>query len=304
MEVAVKYSNNFKIKFDGQLVQIDANILVSSLIHTTSVIQEINQFLDSGKKIEIKVKAPEKGSFLIQLNLIETVVETLSNIFTKENIGVAASIIGILVGLIELKKFLKGKKPKEVKQEGDVTIITNQEGNVINIDNRTFNIYNKSSVVNDALSQNFESIQNDPAITAFEITDINEKSYIRVNRDEFEYLSIKSEEISEGERIITEAATLNIVRLSFEESLKWDFYYKGNRISAKIKDPDFYNLIDKGESFAKGDTLEVELETTQKWDESVNTFINKSYQILKINRHIMRGEQQKFEFDDNLENQI
>lgn len=299
MNEAANYSNDFKLKFDGQLVQIDANILINSLIHTTSVIQEINRFLDSGKKIEIKVKAPEKGSFLIQLNLVETALDSIKSIFTKENLEVAGTIIGILTGLISIKKFLKGKKPKDIKQEGDATIITNQDGNVINIDNRTFHIYDKSILVKDALSQNFESIQNDPAITAFEITDIKEKPYIRVNRDEFEYLSIKSEEISEGERIITEAATLNIVRLSFEESLKWDFYYRGNKISAKIKDPDFYNLIDKGERFAKGDTLEVELQTTQKWDESVNTYVNKSYQILKINRHILRGEQQKFEFDNN-----
>lgn len=297
MNEEIIYGKDFKLKFDGQLVQIDANILISSLIHTTNAIQEINRYLDSGKNIEIKVKAPEKGSFLIELNLVETALDTLKYIFTKENLEVAGTIIGILTGLISLKKFLKGKKPKDVVQEANITIITNSEGDVINIDNRVFNIYDKSQYINDALSQNFESIQNDPAITAFEITDDNEKSYIRVEKEEFEFLSIKSAEISDKERIVTEAATLNIVRLSFEENLKWDFYFRGNKISAKIKDPDFYQLIDKGESFAKGDVLEVELQTTQIWEESVNTFINKSYQILKIHRHLVRGEQQKFDFE-------
>jgi hypothetical protein len=79
--------------------------------------------------------------------------------------------------------------------------------------------------------------------------------------------------------------------------LKWEFYYRGNRIAAKIKDPDFQKTVDKGESFAKGDTLEVELQVTQKWDESVNTFINKSYQVNKIIRHILRDRQQNFEFE-------
>ena len=299
MNEEIKYGKEFKLKFDGQLVQIDANILISSLIHTTNAIQEINRYLDSGKNIEIKVQAPEKGSFLIQLNLVETALDTLKYIFTKENLEVAGTIIGILTGLISLKKFLKGRKPKDIKQEGDITIITNSEGDIINIDNRVFNIYDKSHYINDALSQNFESIQNDPAITAFEITDNNENPYIRVEKEEFEFLSIKSEEISDKERILTEAATLYIVRLSFEENLKWDFYFRGNKISAKIKDPDFYQLIDKGESFAKGDVLEVELQTTQIWDESVNTYINinKSYQILKIHRHLLRGEQQKFDFE-------
>ena len=82
-----------------------------------------------------------------------------------------------------------------------------------------------------------------------------------------------------------------IVRLSFEDNLKWDFYYKGNKISAKIPDSNFYELIDKKEAFAKGDTLEVDLQIIQKFDESVNTLINKSYQINKIIRHLSRNEQ-------------
>ncbi len=286
--------NSIKLKFDGQINQIDANILISSLIHTSNAIQEINRFLDSGKSIQIKVKAPEKGSFIIQVCLIESIIDSL---FSSDNIAVASNIITILLGSITIKKFLKGKKPKEKKVEGGTTIIVNQEGNILHIDNLTFNIYDKSQVIKDSLSQNFESIRNDPSITAYEITDIHEKPLIRINRDEFETLSLKSEELLEGERILHEAATLNIVRLSFEESLKWDFYFKGNKISAKIKDPSFYDLINKGESFAKGDILEVELQIVQKWDESVNTYVNKSYQIVKILRHLIRNQQQKFDFE-------
>jgi len=148
------------------------------------------------------------------------------------------------------------------------------------------------------LAQNFDAINNDPSITGFEITDKDEKPIIRVEKEEFSNLSLKSDEIADDERIIKEAATLNIVRLSFEESLKWEFYYKGNKISAKIKDPNFYELINKGESFAKGDIWEVELQINQKWEGSVNTFINKSYHINKIIRHILRDEQQKFRFDE------
>ena len=107
----------------------------------------------------------------------------------------------------------------------------------------------------------------------------------------------KSEEVTEGEKKIIEAASVNIVRLSFEESLKWDFYYKGNKISAKIADPKFYDLIDQGEQFAKGDILEVDLQINQIFDASVNTFINKSYQINRILRHIKRNEQQKLNFN-------
>jgi hypothetical protein len=288
--------NDFKIKFDGQQHQVDANVLVSSLIHTTTIVQEVNKYLNSGKKIEIKVKALEKGSFLCHIELVETTLDTLKNLLTKDNIEVGAAIVGTVVGLIELKKFLKGKKANEVQQKGNKTKIINKDGNVIIIDNATFNIYEHSPVVKDALAQNFDVLNNDPAITGFEITDKNEKPLVRVDKTEFIDMSQKSEEVEEGERKIVEAATVNIVRVSFEENLKWDFYYRGIKISAKIADPSFYELIDKGEAFAKGDVLEVELQINQKFDESVNTFVTKSYQVNKIVRHLSRNEQQKINF--------
>ena len=46
---------------------------------------------------------------------------------------------------------------------------------------------------------------------------------------------MNSETEGEGDRQIVEAATLNIVRLSFEDNLKWDFYYRGIKISANAK---------------------------------------------------------------------
>jgi len=290
--------NNFKIKFDGQQHQVDAQVLISSLIHTTTVIQELNKHFNSGKKIEIKVKALEKGSFLVHIELLETAIDNLRNLLTKENLLFASSIINGLVGLIVLKKHLRGKKPKEIKTEGSNTIIINENNNVLNINSDIYNIYETNIIVNDALSQNFDILDNDPAITAFEITDKKENPYIRVERNDFKDLTLKSEQIDENKKYIIESTRLNIVRLSFEENLKWDFYYRGNKISARITDPNFFDLIDKGKAFAKGDTLEVELQINQLFEESVNTFINKSYQINRIINHYKREEQKKIDFDN------
>lgn len=287
------FDSDFKIKFDGQTHQIDANVLINSLLHTTAIIEEINRYYDSGKKIEIKINALEKGSFLVHIELVESVIASLKNLFTFENFKLSAEIIGALVGLIQIKKFLGGKNPKRVERDGDKYKIENESGNVIVIENLTYTIYQSSTVVKDALSQNFETLANDPSISGFEITDKAEKTLIRIERDEFPSMYVKQDEISNGERVVVEAATLNIVRLSFEGSLKWDFYFKGNKISARIMDVKFYELIDKGETFAKGDILEVDLQIIQKWDDSVNTFVNKSYQVNRISRHIPRNEQQK-----------
>jgi len=288
---------DFKIKFDGEKHQIDANLLVNNLIHTTTIIQELNRNLDSGKRIEIKIKALEKGSFLIHIDLIETVLDGLKNLLTRENAETAGAIIGAFVGLIELKKFLKGKEPKLKENLGNKVKIENEKGDVIYVENFVQNVYQNNTVVKDALSQSFETLENDSSITGYEVTDKNEKPLVRVDRNEFEYMSLKSDEILDGERITTIAATLNIIRISFEDKLKSDFYFKGNKISVKINDPEFYERVDKGESFAKGDILEVELEIKQFFESSVNTFINKSYKVNRIIRHIGRNEQSKLDFD-------
>lgn len=290
-------NSDFKIKFDGEHHQIDANILINNLIHTTSIIQELNRNLDSGKKIEIKVKALDKGSFLIHIDLIETALEALKTIFTKDNIEIGGVVVGALVGLIELKSFLRGKEPEKIEKIGDKVKIENKKGEVIYIDNFVQNVYENNTIIRDALSQSFETLDNDNSITGYQITDKDENPLVKVDKEDFQFMSLKSDEILDGEKVTVVAARLNLVRLSFDHKLKSDFYYKGVKVSAKIKDVDFYDRIDRGESFSKGDILEVELEIKQVFDGSVNTFINKSYKVKRIIQHIKRDEQSRLNFD-------
>lgn len=291
---------DFKIKFDGEQHQIDANILINNLIHTTSIIQEINRELHSGKTIDIKIKALQKGSFLIHIDLVETTFDSLKNLLTRENIETAGAIIGGFVGLIELKKFLKGKEIKSQEEVKNKIKIENENGEVIYIENFVYSVYQNNTIVKDALSQSFETLENDSSITGYEITDRNENPLVRVDKEDFEYLSLKSEKLNKDEKILTQSASLNIVKLSFDNKLKWEFYFKGNKITAKVDDPNFQKRIDNGEAFSKGDMLEVEFEIKQKFDLTVNTFVNKSYKINRIINHIKRENPPQFSFDDEI----
>jgi len=286
-------SSDFKIKFDGEQHQIEANVLINSLIHVTTIIQEVNKSIDPTKKIEIKVKAPEKGSFLIHLEIFNPdAISAIRDLLSRDNMEYAQWVVVTLVGLFQLKKLLKSEKPAAVDKSGKQTKIESKSGDVIYIDSLTFNIYEKNDVVQDALTQHFETISNEPSITGLELLDKDEKPLIRIDREEFGELSSKPAELKDGERIDTERTALNIVRLSFEKNLKWEFYNRGIKITAKINDPSFYERIDKGESFSKGDTLEVDLKITKKWDEAVKTWVNKSYEVAVIHRHISRDNNQ------------
>lgn len=287
--------NGFKIRYDGQYHQIDANVFINSLLHITTIIQEINKISHSDKKIEIKIKALEKGSFLVSLEILETIVEALKHLFTPEMFGLGA-IITTLKEFLELKKLLKENKEHTAQQDGEKVTITTNNGNVIIIQNLTYEVYKNSPLANEAVAQNFETLQNDPSIEAFEITDSNENTLVKIDKFDFPQMSILHEETDSETKTIHEVALLSIIKISFEPNLKWEFYHRGNKISAKIKDTTFMDLIDNGQSFSKGDRLEVELKVTQKYDTTVNTYVTKEYIIERIIRHIPRSEQQRIDF--------
>lgn len=283
----------FKIKLEGDLSEVDADTLISSLIGISTAIQEINKELCPEKKIKVKIKALDKGSFLIHLKLIESYITTLIQNLTTTHISITCQIICTLAAILTIKKHLKGKDPKLAKNEGDNISLENLDGNIIEIDKRTYNIYINNVMIDNSLSKSFSTLTNDESITDFEIIDSKDETIFKASHEEFENISTPCMVAKEKEIILKKTEILKIFKIVFQENFKWEFYWQGNRITAKIKDKEFYNLVNSGESFSKGDTLRVELHVHQIFDESVDTYINKSYEINKVLEHIPRPKQMK-----------
>lgn len=287
---------SFKLKYNGAQHQIDANVLINSLAQTTTIIQGINHHIDSGKNIQIKINALEKGSFIVGLEIIETTLNVANTLLTRDNVDIAANIVSVFINLLEIKQFLKGKDPVESIRVGDDYEVKNNKGDVTIIKGDVYNIYMHDQNIKEAISRNFDTINADESITGFEVLGKDESTLFKVNRDSFDELSVISEEIEGRDKFVTESATLFIIRPSFDPNLKWDFYYKRNKISARIKDDNFHSLINAGERFAKGDILEVDLKIHQEYDPVVKVHFNKSYLIEKIHKHKYRDELQELDF--------
>lgn len=300
--------NEFKLKFDGELNEVDASTLGYSLLNVTNLVQEVNQELGAGQKIEIKVKAHQPGSFIVHLALDPSQVSPLMDWLDPENVKTAAAIatgiIGTLGALFGLRKKLKGEPPKEVVQKGDEVQIQTRDGNTVIIDQRTYNAYFNNPKVNEALSKTFETLEGDPSIEGFEITDSNEVSLFEARRDEFPAMALTSSVPQAQTKSIKQQASLYIVKPSFERNLKWDVVFAGNRIPVSMNDESFLISIDRGERFGKGDVLEVELQIDQVLDSNINTYINKSYQINKVIAHTPRPEQTSLNFRDEQEQKL
>jgi hypothetical protein len=287
----------FKIRFGGKPNDINVNTLIKSLASVSSVIDELTNEVGGGQKLQIKIKAPEKGSFIIQLGLLPT---EITDLLTMANFDIAFKVLGTLVGILTLRKLLKGEKPKEISEDKENINIKTKSGNIFTIEKTIYNINNNNVIINESLADHFEALEADSSIESFEVEDSREKKLFEVPRNEFETMSVR--EITsipeENARIIEQAATVHIFKLVWDESRKWEFIFRGNKISALIADKSFFQSIDKGENFSKGDSLEVDLQIKQVFDNSVNTFKNQDYLIKKVHKHIKRPPQGLLSFEN------
>lgn len=287
-----------KIRYGGGN-EIKANTYINSLVHFTNIVQEVNKNLSKERSIEVKVRANKEGSFIVDLLIEASVLEGVKHMFTADNLKHAAEIVKTVSDVYKVAKHLLGHKPKNITNDKDSTItIENNSGTVQNFDFRGANIYLNSPTIREAIAQEFETLESDGNVTDFEFLDKEENKIFEANRKEFYSMSSSgsSLESNDNEKIQTILnASLNISSLDLEFKKKWDFYYLGNKISAKVKDDAFGERINNGERFGKGDTFVAELEITQIFDASVQAYINKSYTVTKIIQHIERPEQAKLD---------
>ncbi len=286
----------FRIRYGGKLHQIDSNTLINSLINTTAALQEINEELikESNIKgnIQIKINAFSRGSFLVELQLLQSLPTDLFAALAPAAVDIKA-VIDYFIEFIKLKRFLRGEKPRDVQERGNKYKITDNKGNVNIFDKPIFNIYSKNTILNEAFNGNFEALLQDEAISGFDLTDDKGKVLIETSKNDFKNLAQRNELLEEKTEInIDPKANLNIIKPAFVERYKWQFYYQGIPIYATIADEKYLKRIDKGEQFAKGDVLVVRLEIEKVFDPGANTYVNRSYKILEVLEHKLRDEQQ------------
>lgn len=289
--------DDFKIRFDGDQNQIDANTFVNYLVHFNTIVQELNRELAPERRIKVKITALEKGSFIVGVEL-QSVIDQIKLILDPKTVEYLGDILTVLTGLVALKAALKGNKPEQVKQDKDSVTITGADGQVVTVNNFTYNVYITNPTISQALTKQFEALEQDDNIEAVQLTDKENRTILEVPRELFNDLA-QPNEIFEGgiQHELRPKVMLSIVKLSFDPKLKSDFVYMGIRISAYIKDKTFYQQVDKGRAFSKGDALEVKMQVNKVFDTSVNTEVIKSYDVLEVLRHVPRNDPGQLKMD-------
>lgn len=288
------YKEEFVLHFGCEFRRINAYTFASTLVSIADSIKDANNVINPGYEVEIVVEAVGQGSFRAR---IKTVYHKLNNIFSAKDLKMI--VIGVITTYIS-QKLLPSEAKIEVAtnevlvETGDRTIVVPREVY------ECLGVVQKSESFKNGISRAFRAVENDGTIMSFGITDDmeDERVDIEIKRDQFAIIS-SPPAIELNERVVTEVVDLYILRAILERSKrKWEFVWRGMKISAPILDQKFYDEFFAHQvTIAPGDYLKVRMNISQKREINTGIFTNEKYEIIEVLRHISRVKQLKADLD-------
>jgi hypothetical protein len=269
-------ATNLEIVFEGSSAtngMIDARILADSLMGCNVVFQRTNEILNGeASHATVLVRSEFKsGSFIVDLQFAQDIFENARQLITAHPFADASgltAVIGFLWknketvkdSLIDLYKWLKGKKPDKAIQIGNNTELSIGNNKKI-VSTNVYNLYGDSAIRAglSLLTQPLRETGIDRITIKHDGTE-----QISLEKDEAGFfeptsLELAADEMSpEGQR----RAVLVVSKLSFAEGSTWSFIERGATLVAKIEDKRFWEQIHQHTiTFGEGDRLRVDL----KW---------------------------------------
>jgi len=288
---------SLNIKFDGRLHEVEITAFTRVLLDFTEVVKAANRQSETNANVDVRITATGEGSFETLIKLVLSNAEGALPYLQAGQIAVEG-VAALAVGAYKLHHWLSKRKIAHQlpTPSADEVSITDVAGDSITVNGDIYNMYFGEHGVPEAISRSFAALDDDSAITGFEIMDHERSPLFQAERAEFGPMAVVSPAALALETTTTEVvdAELRIVKLVLERSYtrKWEFFWAGIKISANITDESFFDRIDSGLSFAKGDALQVRLEITREWDEAMGVSWNKSYSIIEVDHHVPRSQSQ------------
>lgn len=284
----VKQTTTYTFKYGGESDSMDLNTLLLSQMHFSWILGEVKNEIAKDSDLSIKIKPLQKGSipfdFILNVSLFDSLFTPLA-VYT----GIPASIITIWVGIVQLRKWSRGKKYTKITMLGEGKIMVTIGDREFEVNEIAYKLA-QNPVIDRALTKGFDAIEKDENIENIEVIDEHKTPLLTVSRAEFVNFIEPNENFEERIQKESKQEELTIFKVVFDKGYKWQFYDKnGRKISAIVQDDAFMERINKGEAFSKGDTIIAEMEVEKLFDESLNIFVENSYKINRVISHTPRG---------------
>lgn len=286
IQLCNKSETNFSICFGGEN-EIEVKMFIDTLESTLELINYVANKEDKEAFIKINVKGTQNGSFKVHLAAIAGFIPTLINI---NNINFARSCIDLACGMINIKKHLKGEKPKKVERKGDSVVIENIHSESAEFNVKVFNFYNQDS--DKIISKIFSNCDRE----YFKINNEDE-DLVFIGQNEYENMRkiIEIENAETEERIIinTIESEFLIKKPDLTGNSQWELVDINNNnktIRATIEDKNFISQVHSGDIYINSKTIikaALQIETTlNKYNESIkDVYTIKDVKKLKNNKY-------------------
>lgn len=289
-----KFEDSVVLYFDTSNTRINAYTLASTLVSIADAAKAANSSINAGHDIEIVVEGIGEGSFKAK---ISAVYSESKNIFSSQ--VVAGVIIGLLSNYIYERVFSLDESIK-VEISSDEVIIEKGDERII-VPRKIYDATReaeKNPKFVQSIERTFQAIEKDPDIKGLGFSESMDsgKPKVILPREDIILASGEVMEV-EGVRVIPEIVELQILKAILERGKrKWEFMWRGIKISAPIISQGFYNeFFNHNITIAPGDSLEVKLEIKQVRNEDTGIYVNKSYQVVEVYKHIPRLKQSSLE---------
>ena len=233
---------------------------------------------------------------------MESIVEQVTNLLTRQNIDTAADIVQILglsvggtgLGLFSFLKWLRGRKVASstpAVDRGVVKLILD-DGDEIEIPSETLRLYQRLTIRKKV--EEFVAPLKSVGISSIGFGKTRE-SEITISADELEYFAapqLDDEQIVES----TSERALQIVSPVFQDGNKWRFNDGDSNFHARVTDDLFIQQVDSGLRFSKGDIVRVEL-LNRQWQTDDGLKVER--EVTRVLQHMPRARQISIPFESH-----
>lgn len=266
--------------------EIDAALLSRTIADMAELTQLAAKEVNPDAYLRMNVTAFKNGSFQIDFSAVCQVAETIFA-GSVACVGLAATVIGGVKGIFEIRKLLKGEKPKSVTEDGDGFIkVESANGDSVRVPKQSgiaINVIQVGKLVANISSYAKEHNPNG----GFSISDQDGAMYC--SADDVEKMSKQATAIETTmcQRSLVKADML-IRKAVFDGTAKWGFEYDGKAIDAGIEDESFMNWFQENGVVKRGDYIRATLEILVEVDR--NGFPirgTEKYTVVQVQGHIL-----------------
>ena len=264
----------FTLAYDGPALRdgaMDVRDLAPALMALGQLLDAANTNLNgSSSQIKLQVKATERGSFQIGLELIQSWSTQVLQFFSSPEVSGATNLLSWVLGVggaaggsvLWLIKFAKGRTATAVERIEPNVVRLTFGTETVDVPIELLRLFQDVSVRNAAQKLIEEPLKTE-GINLFQVKD-GEKVIESVSDIEAAYFAKPT---LPDETLVDEIrrSAFSIVSLTFKEDNKWRLHDGNTQISATISDENFLHQVNVNQvSFSKGDILICDVRVTQK----------------------------------------